>query len=202
MQTPNTKKSTQSGQKITTYDIVAIAVMAAFVFVATRFFMVKIPTPSGATMVKLGNGFCALAGLLLGGWRGGLAAGIGCAMFDLTDPQFMAGAPLTFVRYFILGGVSGLISHFGGAKGTHTKRNIVSAVAGCYSYVALYVGQKLITAMLLGSAFIPAVIANSTSIIASVTNATVGSIVAVLLLPAFRRAMAATTMGERLRAKP
>ena len=64
--------------KITLYDIVAIGLMAAFVFIATFFFKIKIPTPGGSTMVKLGNGICLLCGTLLGGWRGGLAAGIGC----------------------------------------------------------------------------------------------------------------------------
>lgn len=188
-------------RKISTHDIVAVAIMAAFVFVATRFFMVQIPTPTGVTMVKLGNGFCALAGLLLGGWRGGLAAGIGCAMFDLTDPLYITSAPTTFIRYFILGGVSGLISHFGGAAATHKGRNVVAAVLGCFSYSALYISEKIITAMLLGSAFVPAVITYSTSIIASITNASVGVVVALVLLPAFRRAMAHTNMGTLLRSK-
>ena len=66
-------------KKITTYDIVAVGMMAAFVFIACRFFGVKIPTPGGSTTVKLGNGICVLCGLLLGGWRGGLAAAIGTA---------------------------------------------------------------------------------------------------------------------------
>ena len=75
-------------RKITLYDIVAVGLLAAFVFIATFFFKIKIPTPGGSTMVKLGNGICLLAGTLLGGWRGGLAAGIGCALFDLTDPEY------------------------------------------------------------------------------------------------------------------
>ena len=61
-------------RKITLYDIVAVGLLAAFVFIATFFFKIKIPTPGGSTMVKLGNGICLLAGTLLGGWRGGLAA--------------------------------------------------------------------------------------------------------------------------------
>ena len=48
--------------KITLYDIVAIGLMAAFVFIATFFFKIKIPTPGGSTMVKLGNGICLLCG--------------------------------------------------------------------------------------------------------------------------------------------
>ena len=58
-------------RKITLYDIVAVGLLAAFVFIATFFFKIKIPTPGGSTMVKLGNGICLLAGTPLGGWRGG-----------------------------------------------------------------------------------------------------------------------------------
>ena len=53
--------------KITTYDIVAIAMMAAFVFVATYFFKIDLPTIGGKVSIKLGNGICILAALLLGG---------------------------------------------------------------------------------------------------------------------------------------
>ena len=52
---------------ISTYDIVAIALMAAFVFVATYFFKIDLPTIGGKTSIKLGNGICILAALLLGG---------------------------------------------------------------------------------------------------------------------------------------
>ena len=93
----------ENGKKrISLYDIVAIGLMAAFVFIATFFFKIKIPTPGGSTMVKLGNGICLLCGTLLGGWRGGLAAGFGCALFDLTDPEYAPTAYITFIRYFIM----------------------------------------------------------------------------------------------------
>ena len=54
---------------ISTYDIVAIALMAAFVFVAAYFFKIDLPTIGGKTSIKLGNGICILAALLLGGYR-------------------------------------------------------------------------------------------------------------------------------------
>ena len=79
---------------ISTYDIVAIALMAAFVFVATYFFKIDLPTIGGKTSIKLGNGICILAALLLGGWRGALSAAIGCTLFDLLDPmQRKLGSP-------------------------------------------------------------------------------------------------------------
>ncbi|RKJ76274.1 hypothetical protein D7X33_14950 [Butyricicoccus sp. 1XD8-22] len=184
-------------KKITTYDIVAVGMMAAFVFIACRFFGVKIPTPGGSTTVKLGNGICVLCGLLLGGWRGGLAAAIGTAFYDLSDPEFAPDAWITFIRYFIMAGLAGTIAHWGGAKGRKLPRNVIAAVVGAYSYSAMYIASKVIGSMLLGSAFVPAVIANTTRIVASLTNATVGIAVALALAPALQRAFATTTFGRR-----
>lgn len=184
-------------KKITTYDIVAVGMMAAFVFIACRFFGVKIPTPGGSTTVKLGNGICVLCGLLLGGWRGGLAAAIGTAFYDLSDPEFAPDAWITFIRYFIMAGLAGTIAHWGGAKGRKLPRNVIAAVVGAYSYSAMYIASKVVGSMLLGSAFVPAVIANATRIVASLTNATVGIAVALALAPALQRAFAATTFGRR-----
>ena len=65
----------KSKKKITLYDIVAVGLMAAVVFVVTMFLSIRIPTPTGTTMIKLANAFVLLCGLLLGPVRGGLAAG-------------------------------------------------------------------------------------------------------------------------------
>ena len=53
------------------YDIVMIGLMAAVVFVVTMFLSIRIPTPTGTTMIKLANAFVLLCGLLLGPVRGG-----------------------------------------------------------------------------------------------------------------------------------
>ena len=108
--------------------MVFTAVMAAFVFVATYFLKIRIPTPTGYTMLKMGNILCVLSGLLFGPVCGGLAAGVGSALYDLTDPAFAAGAMTTFVRFFIMGFLAGLISHLGKANGEHMKRNLVAAI--------------------------------------------------------------------------
>ena len=184
--------------KITVYDIVLVAMMAAFVFCATSFLKIKIPTPTGYTMIKLGNGIALLAGLLLGGWRGALAAGIGTAFFDLTDPNFAPYAFETFYRYFLMAGLCGVISHWKGANGTHLPRNIVASVLGAYFYSAMYISGKIINSMIMGSAFVPALTANATSIIASLTNATVGFVVAVVLAKPLHRALEQTNIGRAL----
>ena len=58
------------------YDIVMIGLMEAVVFVVTMFLSIRIPTPTGTTMIKLANAFVLLCGLLLGPVRGGLDAGV------------------------------------------------------------------------------------------------------------------------------
>ena len=182
--------------KVTVYDIVSIAMMAAFVYCATRFLMVRIPTPTGYTMIKAGNGICLLAGLLLGGWRGALAAGLGTAFFDLTDPTFAPYAFTTFYRYFLMAGLCGSIAHWKGAYGTQLRRNAVASVLGAFFYTALYVGSKIVESMLLGSAFVPAVAANSTALVSSLINAVTGIIIALALVKPLHRALEQTNIGR------
>ena len=85
------------------YDIVMIGLMAAVVFVVTMFLSIRIPTPTGTTMIKLANAFVLLCGLLLGPVRGGLAAGIGSMIFDLMTPEYAPEAWITFLRFFLMG---------------------------------------------------------------------------------------------------
>ena len=89
--------------RFTLYRIVIIGLMAAMVFVCTMFLGIRIPTPTGTTQLKTANAICLLTGLLFGGWTGGLAAGIGSALFDLTYPEWAAGAWLTFIFFFAMG---------------------------------------------------------------------------------------------------
>lgn len=103
--------------RFTLYRIVIIGLMAAMVFVCTMFLGIRIPTPTGTTQLKTANAICLLTGLLFGGWTGGLAAGIGSALFDLTYPEWAAGAWLTFIFFFAMGAICGGIAHAGGAAG-------------------------------------------------------------------------------------
>ena len=65
------KENMQKEKRFGTYDIVIIGLMAALCFAAI-YIKVDVPTPMGKTMVHLGNVFCLLSGMLLGGVRGGL----------------------------------------------------------------------------------------------------------------------------------
>ncbi|AWK51795.1 riboflavin transporter [Clostridium beijerinckii] len=86
--------------------------LAALCFVSFTFLQIKIPVPGGdATSLHVGNAFCVLAALLLGGWYGGLAGAIGMTISDLLDPAYILGAPKTFVLKLCIGLITGLVAH-------------------------------------------------------------------------------------------
>lgn len=103
------------------YDIVMIGLMAAVVFVVTMFLSIRIPTPTGTTMIKLANAFVLLCGLLLGPVRGGLAAGIGSMIFDLMTPEYAPEAWITFLRFFLMAWLCGVIAYAGAAAAKNLR---------------------------------------------------------------------------------
>ena len=74
------------------HTLAVIGLLSALVFV---FSWVQIPFGDVAR-VHLGNGFCALAGLLFGPLVGGLSSGIGSMLFDFTNPAYIAESWITF----------------------------------------------------------------------------------------------------------
>lgn len=100
----------QDNEKV--YKIVITGLMAALCYVAFTFLKIPIPT-FGGDMVALhiGNAFCVLAALLLGGWYGGVAGALGMTIADLLDPVYITSAPKTFVLKLCIGLIAGLIAH-------------------------------------------------------------------------------------------
>ena len=94
------------------YKIVVTGLMAALCYVAFTYLKIPIPT-FGGDMVALhiGNAFCVLAALLLGGGYGGLAGSLGMTIADLIDPAYVTSAPKTFVLKLCIGLVTGFIAH-------------------------------------------------------------------------------------------
>lgn len=74
--------------------LVFSSLFAALCCVAT--FVIKIPIPATGGYINLGDGFCLLAGWLLGPLYGALAAGIGSCLTDLIAGYFLY-VPATFV---------------------------------------------------------------------------------------------------------
>lgn len=96
----------------TVMKLAQTALLAALCFVSFTFLQIKIPMPGGdATSLHIGNAFCVLASLLLGGVYGGLAGAIGMTIADILDPIYIVGAPKTFVLKFCIGLIVGLVAH-------------------------------------------------------------------------------------------
>ncbi|WP_156174359.1 ECF transporter S component [Clostridium sp. C8] len=92
--------------------LVQAALLAALCFVSFTYLQIRIPTPGGgSTSLHIGNAFCVLAALLLGGWYGGLAGAVGLTIADLLDPVYILVAPKTFVLKLCIGLITGLIAH-------------------------------------------------------------------------------------------
>lgn len=96
----------------TVMKLAQTALLAALCFVSFTFLQIKIPMPGGdATSLHIGNAFCVLAALLLGGMYGGLAGAVGMTIADILDPVYIVGAPKTFVLKLCIGLIVGLVAH-------------------------------------------------------------------------------------------
>ena len=92
------------------YRIVLTALMAALCYVAFTFLKIPIPTFGGDYVaLHIGNAFCVLAALLLGGVYGGLAGSLGMTIADLLDPVYITSAPKTFLLKLCM--IAGWIAH-------------------------------------------------------------------------------------------
>ena len=119
------------------YKVVLTGLMAALCYVSFAFLKIPIPT-FGGDMVALhiGNAFCVLAALLLGGGYGGLAGALGMTIADLLDPAYITSAPKTFLLKLCIGLISGFVAHrLGHITEEHDSRyilrwTVLSAAAG------------------------------------------------------------------------
>ena len=94
------------------YKVVLTALMAALCYVAFTFLKIPIPTFGGDYVaLHIGNAFCVLAALLLGGVYGGLAGSLGMTIADLFDPVHITSAPKTFVLKLCIGLIAGFVAH-------------------------------------------------------------------------------------------
>lgn len=178
-----------------TYKLVLTALLAALCYVSFTFLKIPIPTFSGDfTALHIGNAFCVLAALLLGGVYGGLAGSLGMTIADLLDPVYIHSAPKTFILKFCIGIITGFVAHrIAKISKKHdysyiVKWTIISSVAG--------LGFNVIMDPIVGyfyKVYILGVEASASKIMATwaagVTfiNAVVGTILVVILYAVFLR---------------
>ena len=130
---------------LTTRKIVFTALMAALT-VAGSALRVTLPLDiAGTTSFHLGNIMCALSGILLGPWLGGLASGLGSAIYDIMNPLYISECWITFLTKGAYGLVAGLIIRAGGKKFGYVKA-LLATLAGALTYAALYLAKLPATA--------------------------------------------------------
>lgn len=152
-------------QKIKTQKIVMTAMLAALVAVSSA---IRIQVPAditGTSAFHLGNIMCALSGILLGPWFGGLAAGMGSAIYDMFNPLYISECWLTFLMKGALGLLAGLIARMGRKnrlpQGGHIWQGTLGAaylgaVAGALGYAFLYLAKTFFYSGLLMHGLTPA----------------------------------------------
>ena len=128
--------------RFTTRQVAMLAMMTALVFVS-NYLRVTIPINIGGnTSFTLANIMCCLSGLLLGP-LGGVASGLGSALFDLTDPRFVSECWITFLTKGAMGLWAGMVMLPAEKRANPTYGRCLSgAVLGCVVYYILYFAKS------------------------------------------------------------
>ena len=188
----------------TVMKIAQTALFAALCYVIFTYLQIKIPMPGGdATSIHLGNAFCVLAALLLGGWYGGLAGAIGMGIADVMDPIYITGAPKTFILKLCIGLITGLVAHKIAKINEITdkkyifKWSLLASVAGlAFNVIADPIVGYFYKQYILGQPQQMAEVLAKWSAAATFVNAVLSTIVVVIIYNALRPALAKSGMLE------
>ena len=187
---------------ITTKKIVLTALLAALT-VAGSAIRVTLPIDiAGTTSFHLGNIMCALAGLLLGPWYGALAAAIGSAIYDFTNPLYIAESWITFLTKGAYGLVAGLVFWYGDRVFLAIKqgwKKLVQAgylkaaaatAAGAVTYAVLYLVKSYFKGIWVsGLTHDAAMLTLAAKLPATIFNGVVAIIFAPILIVAIKAAL-------------
>lgn len=188
----------------TVMKIAQTALFAALCYVIFTYLQIKIPMPGGdATSIHLGNAFCVLAALLLGGWYGGLAGAIGMGIADVMDPIYITGAPKTFILKLCIGLITGLVAHKIAKINESTdkkyifKWSLLASVAGlAFNVIADPIVGYFYKQYILGQPQQMAEVLAKWSAAATFVNAILSTIVVVIIYNVLRPALAKSGMLE------
>ena len=191
-------------QNTTVMKLAETALLAALCYVSFTFLQIKIPVPGGdATSLHIGNTFCVLGALLLGGWYGGLAGSIGMTIADLMDPVYITGAPKTFVLKLCIGLITGLVAHKYAKINESTDRkyvfkwSLIASIAGlAFNVVADPIVGYFYKQYILGQPQVLADALAKMSAVATFVNAIVSTILVVLIYNAVRPALIKSNLIE------
>ncbi len=180
-------------QKLTTKKIVMVGLLAALTAAGSAI-RIKVPLDIvGTSAFHLGNILCALSGILLGPWLGGLAAGLGSALYDIVlDPSYISECWLTFLMKGAYGLATGFVV-WGGKKNWGYVKALLGTVAGAVAYAVLYLAKSYFYSGLLihGLTHEAALLTLIGKIPATTFNAVVAIVAAPLLAVTIRKALKA-----------
>ena len=169
----------------TTKKIVMVSLLAALTVVGSGL-RIKVPASiAGTSAFHLGNILCALSGILLGPWWGGLAAGLGSAIYDMFDPMYIAECWLTFLMKGAYGLVTGLIVWSGKNRESYGKMTLAT-IAGAVTYAVLYLAKNYFKGIWV-KGLVP--MASAIALIDKVPPTVFNAVVAILFAPMLANAI-------------
>lgn len=188
-----------------TAKLAMAALFAALCYIGFSFCRIDIPVGTEKTAFHLGNVFCVLAALFIGGFWGGMAGAVGMTIADLTT-GYVTSAPKTFLLKLCIGLVTGLIAH----KVFHISRDenrkvplpvatVLSCAAGmAFNVVADPVVGYLYKMYILGVPQEAASIWAKIGAVTTTVNAVVAVIVAAVFYLALRPALTKAKLMPRI----
>lgn len=177
--------------QLTVKKIVLAALLAALTAVGSAIRVMVPADLTGTSAFHLGNIMCALCGILLGPWLGGLASGLGSALYDiLLNPAYISECWITFLTKGAYGVAAGLVIRAGLKKWGYWKALFATA-AGALTYAVLYLAKSYFYSGLLVGGLTPeaALINVWSKVPATVFNAVVALVAAPLLAVTIRKAL-------------
>lgn len=194
------------GAKAVSPKTLATASMfAALCYLGFAVLRIDIPVGTEKTAFHLGNVFCVLGALFLGGFWGGMAGAVGLTIADLTS-GYITSAPKTFLLKLGIGLITGLIAHrvFHLSKREQRKlplpiATVLSCIAGmAFNVVADPLVGYFYKRFLLGIPQEVASIWAKMGAITTLVNAIIATVVASVLYLALQPALKRTNLMPRL----
>ena len=167
-------------KKITTKQLVLVGLLAALTAAGSAL-RIKVPLDiTGFSAFHLGNILCALSGILLGPWLGGLAAGLGSAIYDMFNPLYISECWMTFLMKFAYGLAAGLVIRCRKEDWGYA-RALLATAAGAAAYAVLYLTKSYYYSGLLVNGLTPD--AAGVTVLGKLPATTFNAVVAILIAP-------------------
>ena len=182
------------------------ALFAALCYIGFTYCKIDIPVGMEKTAFHLGNVFCVLAALFLGGLWGGMAGAVGMTIADLTT-AYVTSAPKTFLLKLCIGFITGFVAHKVFKLSQDKEDRKIPITAATAISCAAGMGFNIVADPLVGYFYkmyvlgVPQEAANIWAKIGAVTtsvNAVVAVVAATVLYVALRKAMKRSNLLPKL----